>query len=1332
MKNIKKCFAFLIALNMAISSFFIGNATYIEIENIPIKKIETSLNEEIFEETEANDFSEQSGEFLQMASDVETPSEVQMFIEKVNGLPENINPENVEEIGNQLAEILDFYEKLIEFGYDEREDVLESMMKVYEINEKIEKMVGLEAENYLYEIPGFAPTDRYYYDSEEVCQLYEGTYANNPVYKYKNPAKNKIIKVGETSSEQYLFTKCATCHCGNLLIEITPDWIAVDKNRKLTNSNLGIIKNINFNLSGYIPEDTTDAPYKNYPVLEFHFTGKKPGTTKINLWVYQNYYYAYYWRTCKQCGQVYSEISFKGKWIEDEEILNITVNADYLLNYIDSIENKEVIIEQEKQTVASDFVSIPLTTDIPQKDGYEFCYWEDVDTGNTYRPVQIGNTIKWQNATFQDIDGTVRLNWEDGFGTEEKPVTKTLKAVWEEKEESIEPPQKDDLYGILRNFVKVHCIKDKHEDKTFSTMSNSNDASIGETYLKDGKYCVDITLNGGTYCRFYGFEPSFGVGELHELIETEDETKIITLTYNKETKKWESGFPKGTVLVTFNTICKDSRCNYSVNHSYYTNNVLDGEIKGNEYTSMIEEIVLSSTITERQNDYLNNSYGFSSIAPQSLRMKKENNFFNIRYDRYSYKIKYEYLDIDGNIEYTDEEEFYGIEDEEIKSFEYRKEKDNYHYVSDTGDIIISSDYKKNIITVIYQKNKGSYLVTHEYYTRDKDKNLILNKTISDEPITLEAGIILNTYTIEQKIEADYIFSEISEDSITIEADIQKTVTIKYIREEKYGSYVIKHEYYVKDKDNHLTLEDSVSNTVSDVVAGTVIKSDDIEQIPNNNNKDYVFSEASENITIEENATKEIIFKYIRNEKYGSYIIKHEYYVKDKDNHLTLEDSVSNIVSDVVAGTVIKSDKIEQISNNNNKEYVFSEASENITIEENTVKEIILKYVRDKEYGSYVVKHNYYLKDKDENFILEETVSENPILTEPGNIVGLKDADIIIPKKLKDGYTFKDASKNMVIKVNEEAEFSINYFREEPVVLKIGSYQVIHQYYLDDNLEATINENIVPNVLVGTSIGVEDADIIASKKENYDNKEYVFDSADKAIIKEDETVILTIKYMRKSQLVIEPVSVVITATKELKNASSKENKGFVLPCKPNQFSFRLTNNVDTYVASNDANGNISFNPITFNVEGTYRYYLTEDDTKEANIKYDESIYVIEITISNIENRLNASVRYLKDGKEADTLSFINIYEQPEQIEEKPDEPPIQNETITIIPEEEPPKTTIKQPKKENQNDGLVEIEDEPVPKAMEPSATGDDSSILIYFILFIGSAMLMILIKRKKL
>ena len=197
-------------------------------------------------------------------------------------------------------------------------EALETVYAVYEAVLAAEEIE--DSDTYLEQIPGYTPDDRFYYNGREVAQLYVGTYANKPVYQYTNPATSIAVHVGETGSEQYLYTKSATCYCGNGLVEETPDWIAVDSKRKLTDSNPGIVGNPpTWSLAAYESEDWSDSLYAGYPALQIGVTGAKPGHTSLEFQTYQNYYYAYYWKTCRRCGQLYSEISFKGKWIEDTQ-----------------------------------------------------------------------------------------------------------------------------------------------------------------------------------------------------------------------------------------------------------------------------------------------------------------------------------------------------------------------------------------------------------------------------------------------------------------------------------------------------------------------------------------------------------------------------------------------------------------------------------------------------------------------------------------------------------------------------------------------------------------------------------------------------------------------------------------------------------------------------------------------------------------------------------------------------------------------------------------------------------------------------------------------------
>lgn len=340
----------------------------------------------------------------------ETPEAVKAFLDAAAALPlaDEVTKENALEVGEKVNAVLDMWEALDE-ELAEREDVQAALEKVYAVYEAVLKAEEIEeADPYLSAIPGFTPADRFYDNKgKEVAQLYVGTYPNNPVYKYNHPASSISVQVGDKGSEQYLYTKSAICHCGNVLVEVTPDWIAVDSNRKLTYTDKSIVKNLTWNLSGYKGSETG---YNGYPALQINVEGAKPGSTAITFQAYQNYYYYYTWQQCRRCGQRYSEISFKGKWIEDTQKLNVTVNADYILHY--DTQGGSSLEPDRKNVADTKAVFSPLKT--PTRPGWTFEGWYYDQEGKT------------------PVGESVTLQWKDGFGSKDKPVSQTIYAKWKE------------------------------------------------------------------------------------------------------------------------------------------------------------------------------------------------------------------------------------------------------------------------------------------------------------------------------------------------------------------------------------------------------------------------------------------------------------------------------------------------------------------------------------------------------------------------------------------------------------------------------------------------------------------------------------------------------------------------------------------------------------------------------------------------------------------------------------------------------------------------------------------------------------------------------------
>ena len=100
-------------------------------------------------------------------------------------------------------------------------------------------------------------------------------------------------------------------------------------------------------------------------------------------------------------------------------------------------------------------------------------------------------------------------------------------------------------------------------------------------------------------------------------------------------------------------------------------------------------------------------------------------------------------------------------------------------------------------------------------------------------------------------------------------------------------------------------------------------------------------------------------------------------------------------------------------------------------------------------------------------------------------------------------------------------------------------------------------------------------------------------------------------------------------------------------KANEFTFLLKDQAGTLVdtKTNGENGDILFNPVTFNEAGTFTYTIVEQKpaTPESAITYDEMVHTVTVTVTKDENgQLNADVQY--DGKK-NIPTFTNTYTPP---------------------------------------------------------------------------------------
>lgn len=100
-------------------------------------------------------------------------------------------------------------------------------------------------------------------------------------------------------------------------------------------------------------------------------------------------------------------------------------------------------------------------------------------------------------------------------------------------------------------------------------------------------------------------------------------------------------------------------------------------------------------------------------------------------------------------------------------------------------------------------------------------------------------------------------------------------------------------------------------------------------------------------------------------------------------------------------------------------------------------------------------------------------------------------------------------------------------------------------------------------------------------------------------------------------------------------------------KANEFTFLLKDQAGTLVdtKTNGENGDILFDPVSFNEAGTFTYTIVEQKpaTPESAITYDEFVHTVTVTVTkDATGQLNADVQY--DGKKY-TPTFTNTYTPP---------------------------------------------------------------------------------------
>ncbi len=228
---------------------------------------------------------------------------------------------------------------------------------------------------------------------------------------------------------------------------------------------------------------------------------------------------------CSKCGTTWRTDA--NKWVNDySDSWTVTVYDTFELVYDANGGKGSGTVRERAAQEYYTFSNVPN----PTRDGCKFLGWST-------------------NPNATTADGNALT-----VGPSPNNNSKTVYAVWENK--APEAPKREDLYGIMRNFVNVHCVDTKvnHPDKQYSTVSGHNEVSIGEVVYSESEkeYTCTVTANGAEYAAFYGWEPSFGTGVKHVLAKNEEQYKNIVLRWDSTASKWTA---KTATPITFNVIC---------------------------------------------------------------------------------------------------------------------------------------------------------------------------------------------------------------------------------------------------------------------------------------------------------------------------------------------------------------------------------------------------------------------------------------------------------------------------------------------------------------------------------------------------------------------------------------------------------------------------------------------------------------------------------------------------------------------------------------------------------------------------------------------------------
>ncbi len=373
-----------------------------------------SSEEENPEEAATPDEIEKPGEIAESKNEKKekVPAIVQAFFDAVGKIPTDINIDNYEKAGELVNAAIDVYEAVVDAGLADYEGVAEALKMVEAAYAAVESIWEneLNGEKMMTLSSGYDPVANVTINPDKKPN---GATATGLV---RDSGQHLTMKVGQRASFLLGAPRKTLIHqyCNSTIAIYNPsDYCDISL---VDNSGQNIVGNPTYAAGVNAGERVFDTV----------FEAIRPGiSSDVRVCYYANFgievrnpitgaVLAYGSVACPGCrGSV--TVATDKTWYRYNDVFGITVNADYVINY-DTQGGSTV--PSTRKSVAATEATLNITNTIPAKTGYTFKGWaESADS---------------TNVTYKAGD-SITLEWgvDEGIGSEEDPVRKTLYAVWE-------------------------------------------------------------------------------------------------------------------------------------------------------------------------------------------------------------------------------------------------------------------------------------------------------------------------------------------------------------------------------------------------------------------------------------------------------------------------------------------------------------------------------------------------------------------------------------------------------------------------------------------------------------------------------------------------------------------------------------------------------------------------------------------------------------------------------------------------------------------------------------------------------------------------------------